>query len=189
MANGDSAAEVFGREVVDRYGSAAGEDARYHIGRGDFGAAGYSAAHAVRLGRRDWTDVEQTHIADHLRAEVEKLLGVSHDAEAAPLAACHAMLTGLAPWSDSELERLRQALSDLPSGLEPYSSVAEADKLADYLLLGGAPFWSVEEFQDLRRATIVDFEHCVERNDGVLAADRLAIFDVIEEAIEGAHAR
>jgi hypothetical protein len=105
------------------------------------------------------------------------------------MAACHTMLTGLSPWSEPEMERLRVALADLPSGLEPYSSIAEADQLADFLLLDGAPFWSTEEFQDLRRATIVDFEHCVERSDGVLAADRLAVFDVIQEAIEGSQAR
>jgi hypothetical protein len=29
----------------------------------------------------------------------------------------------------------------------------------------------------------------VERKDGVLAADRLAVFDVIQEAIEGARTR
>ena len=185
MAYGEAARQVFGAAVVTKYASAAASDAQHYVTSNDFLAAAFSAAHFVRLtGSKDWSDEDQERMSTQLIEEVRLGLQSGHDAGAASRAASLQMLTGDSPWTEEEMERLRKALSDIPAQSHVYASVSVADQMADYLLLGGPLFWSADEFHEMRTAVIVDFEHCVSRGADVLAADRLAIFDVLEAALE-----
>ncbi len=185
VTGGEAVRQVFGDEVVGKYASAAVAEAMRHIQANDFLAAAFSAAHAVRLtARTAWTDGDQERMAAELANEVALGLQAGHDTEAAERAASLQMLTGEAPWSDEEAERMRTAVGQVSGSRHIYASVSVADRLADYLVLGGQMFWTEEEFREMRTAVINDYEACLERGDEVLAADRLAIFDVIESSFE-----
>ncbi len=185
MASGDAARQVFGEEVLRKYTSAAADDVTHHLSADDVLAATYSAAHYNRLtGKPSWTAVEHERMVSELKDEVQLGLDAGHDAEAAERAAAYEMLTGEAPWPDDQLERMRAALRNAPNGRNVYASVGTADQLADYVLLGGEPFWDEDEFHEMRTAVIADFKACVEAGDDVLAADRLAVFDVLEASFE-----
>jgi hypothetical protein len=182
---GEGARQVFGNETVSKFASAAASDANRHLALMDFLAAAFSAAHFVRLtGGPNWSSEKQERMAVELRGAVRSELEAGHDASAGLRAASHQMLTGENPWTDEELERLRVALRDLPGETHVYNLVSVADQIADYLLLGGPIFWTEGEFHEMRTAVIADFQKCVEGGQDILAADRLAIFDVIEANLE-----
>ncbi len=185
VTNGDAARQVFVAEVVNAGGAAAAADAVRRIGANDFLAAAFSAAHSVRLtARTAWTSSDQERMVAELSDEVALALRAEHDASAAKRAALLVVLSGQFPGSEEEVGRLRKALSTMVGTGQVYRSVSVADQVADYLLLGGQPFWSEDEFRDMRAAVIADFEDCMSRGDHVLAADRLAIFDVLESSYD-----
>jgi hypothetical protein len=185
MAYGEAARQVFGDVVVTKFAAAAASDTQQFLASSDYLAAAFSAAHFVRLtGRKDWTAEDEQRMAADLTEEAKLGLQAGHDAGAAGRAASLQMLTGESPWTEEEMERLRKALGEVPAESHAYASVAVADQMADYLILGGPLFWSADEFHEMRTAVIVDFEHCVRQGADVLAADRLAIFDVLEAGLE-----
>jgi hypothetical protein len=182
---GAAARQVFGDETVSKFASAAASDANRRLALMDFLAAAFSAAHFVRLtGGPNWTSDKQERMAAELREEVRSALEAGNDVNAGRRAASHRMLTDESPWTEAEMERLRAALRELPGQTHVYKSVAVADQMADYLLLGGPVFWSEDEFHEMRTAVITDFAACVEKGEDILAADRLAVFDVIEANLE-----
>ncbi len=185
MTFGAAARQVFGDAIVNKFASAAAADANRHLVSMDFLAAAFSAAHFVRLmGQTAWSSEDQERMLSGLVTEVRLALGAGHDEVAASRAASHQMLTTENPWTWEETEGARKALSSIPDENDPYVSVVVAAQIADYLLLGGPIFWSETEFHDMRSALIADFEDTSGRGDDVLAANRLAIFDVLEASLE-----
>ncbi len=185
MPHGEPARQLFGAELVTRLAAAAAMDASKHIAAGEFLTASFSAAHHVRLtGERPWDDQAQQQMADALRAEVEDELRAGRDASAGSRAATYQMLTSSVPWAGAELKRMLTALKTMPETPGAYEQLVVVDQIADYLVLGGEVFWTEDEFQDMRRTAIVDFQHCMDNNEDALAADRLAFIDVLQEGIE-----
>jgi hypothetical protein len=190
MAKGEAAKQLFGEEVVTKMGAAAAADAAKHIAAGDFLTAAYSASHAVRLaGEQPWGDEAQQSMASALRSEIVEDLTLNRDASAASRAATYEMLTGEVPWTAAEVARMHEALSAVPERPAAYSELAVVDQMADFLVLGGVAFWKEDEFQEMRRAAIVDFQHRMEAGEEALAADRVAFIDVLQAAHEASLAQ
>jgi hypothetical protein len=185
MAYGEPARQLFGSELVDRLAAAAASDASQHITQGEYLAASFSAAHHVRLtGERPWGDDAQQLMADQLKVEIDDDLKGARDDSAASRAATYQMLTGAVPWQGEELERMYRALKDVPETPGAYGELVIVDQVADYLVLGGEVFWTEDEYQEMRRAAIVDFQHRMDAKEEALAADRLAFIDVLQQGIE-----
>lgn len=185
MAHGEPARQLFGTELVARLAAAAAQDAAEHIGTGEYVAASFSAAHHVRLtGERPWGDEAQEQMASLLHAEIEEDLREDRDESAASRAATYQMLTDTVPWSAGEIERMHTVLKQIPETPGAYGELVIVDQMADYLVLGGEVFWTEDEYQEMRRTAIVDFQHRMDANEEALAADRLAFIDVLQEGIE-----
>ena len=188
MPYGIAARAIFGDDVVSKFAAVAAADANHHLASRDFLGAAFSAAHFVRLtGRQSWAEEDHTRMSGELQQSVTLLRQADDAAGAASRAATYQMLTGENPWSESETEGLRDALKALPGQRHVFSSMSVAEHLAQYLLLGGPIFWTEDEFHEMRKAAIMDFEACVQRGDEALAADRLAIIDVIEANLEASN--
>jgi hypothetical protein len=188
MPYGMAVRGIFGDEVVSKFASVAAANTNHHLASSDFLGAAFSAAHFVRLtGRQSWADDDQERMSGELKQSVTSQQQANDSAGAASRAASYQMLTGEIPWTESETEEMRSALKILPGERHVFSSVSVAERLAHYLLIGGPIFWTEDEFHEMRKAVITDFEACVQRGDEALAADRLAIFDVIEGNLEASH--
>jgi hypothetical protein len=135
-------------------------------------------------GERPWGDAAQEEMVTQLHAEIEDDLRESRDDSAASRAATYQMLTDTVPWSGDELERMFAALKDIPPTPGAYGELVIVDQVADYLVLGGEVFWTEDEYQEMRRAAIVDFQHRMDANEEALAADRLAFIDILQQGIE-----
>jgi hypothetical protein len=185
MAHGEPARQLFGAELVARLAAAAAKDASEHITAGQYLTAAFSAAHHVRLsGERPWGDDSQQLMAAQLQTEIEQDLSEKHDASAASRAATYQMLTDTVPWGPAEVERMYAALKVIPETPGAYANLVIVDQMADYLILGGEPFWTEDEYQEMRRTAIVDFQHQMDAKKEALAADRLAFIDVLQQGIE-----
>jgi hypothetical protein len=185
MAKGEAAKQLFGEDVVTKMAAAAATDAAKHIAAGDYLTAAYSASHHVRLaGERPWGEGAQNNMMAMLRSEIVEDLTLNRDASAASRAATYEMLTSEIPWTAEEVLRMHEALSAVPERPDAYSELSVVDQMADFLVLGGRPFWKEDEFHEMRRAAIVDFQHQIEAGEEALAADRVAFIDVLQAAHE-----
>jgi hypothetical protein len=185
MAYGMAAREIVGNEIVSKFALAAAANSKHYRALGDFLGAAFSAAHVVRLtGRQSWADDDQERMAKELQQSVTLHLQANDGIGAVTQAASYQMLTGERPWTEAEMEPLKKALEDVPGLRHVFRSVVVAEKLAHHLLLGGPSFWTEEEFHEMRTAVITDFEACAQRGEDALAADRLAILDVLEANFE-----
>jgi len=179
---------IFGDDVVSKFASVAAANANHLLASGDLLGAAFSAAHFVRLtSRRSWPDEDQERMSQELRQSVTLNLQAGDAVAAAARAASYQMLTDETPGNDPDMEGLRKPLTDLPGQRHIFNSLAVAEQLSHYLLLGGPIFWTEGEFHEMRTAVITDFEACVQRGEEALAAARLATFDVLEANLEAGH--
>src|SRR5262245_47413266 len=79
-ASGENARRQFGDEVVDHFARFAASDAQRHMVSRDFLPASFSAAYALRLGRRRWSEADQQRMTDALGRSILRWLESNRDA-------------------------------------------------------------------------------------------------------------
>ena len=175
----------FGERTVDKYARAAAADVKQQLEAGRYLRASFSAAHYVVLsGKTAWTSEEQERMSAALREETELRLAANDEATAAWRAAYDRMLTSEQAWSEAVLFRLRNAVAPGKVQADAGRRLFVAAEAADYLLLGGFPFWDQSELDHMLAAITEDFNVCARRGDDIMAADRLVVYKLLAE---GAH--
>jgi len=172
----------FGDRTVDKYARSAAADVRQQLEAGRYLRASFSAAHYVVLsGKTAWSAEEQERMSAALREETQLRLDADDEATAAWRAAYDRMLTGEQIWPEATLFRLRNAVVPGKVQADTGRRLLVAGEAADYLLLGGFPFWDQLELEQMLAAITEDFNVCARRGDDVMAADRLVVYKLLAE--------
>ena len=170
----------FGDRTLDKYARAAAADARRQLADGRYLRAAYSAAlHVALTGKTAWSAEDQAKMSAALREEAQLRLEAGDYPTAALRAAYDRMLTSEQPWSPEVFFRLRQAAQPGAVLAGTGRRIFVAAEAADYLLLGGAPFWTPEELDQMLASVREDFNLHARKGDDVMAADRLAVFKLL----------
>jgi len=170
----------FGHLTLDKYARAAAADARRQLADGRYLRAAYSAAlHVALTGKTAWPEEDQAKMAGALREETRLRLEAGDAPTAALRAAYDRMLTGEQPWSPEVFFQLRQAVQPGTVLADTGRRTFVAAEAADYVLLGGAPFWTPEELDQMLASVRADFDLHARKGDEVMAADRLVVFKLL----------
>ena len=174
----------FGDRTVDKYARAAAADVRQQLEAGRYLRASFSAAHYVALsGKTAWPPDDQERMALALREETELRLEANDEATAAWRAGYYRLLTGEDVSPRELLARLRNAVRPGKVQADTGRRLFVAGEAADFLLLGGFPFWDRAELQQMLDAIAEDFKVCARQGDEVMAADRLMVYKLLAEGI------
>lgn len=171
--------ELFGEGTLKTLAIATAEDVKAHLAAGRPLRAAFSAAHCVNLAPKPpWARSDHDLMASVLREEVEDRLRSLDDVTAAWRAAYLRMLTGEDSWTDAERARMLRAMAP-PASLRPWKRVWFAAQAADYLLLGGSPYWSANELDQMLQAVRDEFVLRIRNADKLMAAERVVLYKVL----------
>ena len=175
----------FGEGAIARFANPAAVEADVHLAASRYLRAALSAAPYVFLaGKLAWPDTSQQHMADALYEEVERALESGDDLTAAWRASYLYLLTGRLPWRADDLGLMLEAVSLTLKGAQSWGHPSYAGRVADYIILGGKPFWTPEQLDLMLAALREDFGASLRSQDRTLTADRLARFRILAESRE-----
>jgi hypothetical protein len=174
--------QEFGEGAVAHFATPAAAEAIAHIATGRHLRAAISAAPYVFLTAKPaWSDADQQRMADVLQEEVERGIANGDYLTAAWRAPYVYLLTGNRPWRADDAQRLLDAVSLTLGGAQSWDHPSYAGRVADYLILGGRPFWTPEQLDLMLAALREDFGTSLKNQDATMIADRLARFRILAE--------
>ena len=159
--------------------AAARDDTGRKLAAEDYLGASFSAAHLLVLARQaTWTSHEQEKMLDALAEEARVQLDAGNENRAAWRFAYMRLLGCTTLPFDSE--SLAQAV--LPAGRD-WTRIAQVGRAADFYLLTREAPWTEEELSEMLSTVERDLQGQLTSNDSVMAADRLALFDILASSL------
>jgi hypothetical protein len=143
-----------------------------------------AAPYVFLTGKLAWADDEQARMAGALQEEVERGLANGDDLTAAWRASYLYLLTEGRPWRADHSQRLLDAIQLTLGGARSWDHPSYAGRVADYVMLGGQPYWTAEQLDLMLFALREDFGTSLKNQDATMTADRLARYRILAETRE-----
>jgi hypothetical protein len=116
-----------------------------------------------------------------LEAEGKSRLDAGQPVEAGWRAAYLILLKGGSVWL--EVNRAELATAVRPSGAGEWT-IRQVGMAADYYLLSQEVAWNADGLENMLRMVEIDLKSQIDRGDLVMAADRLALHDILAKSLE-----